>query len=423
MNYTALSLSQTPPLSVPLPYFLLAPLFAAAAALLLLVEGPEALVSRWSPTMLALTHMVTLGVLGTIMLGALQQLVPVLVGVPLPAQRPLAWGLFLLWLPGSVLLISGMAAGWPAAVQLGGGVLGVAVAVLVLLVGRSVWRSSSRHATVHAMGLALVGFAIAVAIALYLLLQFDGQLPLAHSLTTLHIGWASLGWLFLLLAGVAYQVVPMFQITPEYPPRLRRWLAPAVALLLLLWSLQRWLPGLSLLGWLLAAAVALFAVQTLRLQAKRRRRLSDVTLDFWRLAMVSLLLAVAAWAVAQFAPSQRLALMLGLLFFLGFALSAVNGMLYKIVPFLIWLHLNNRLQQAGGWQGRVPNMKQVIPERQARWQLHLHLAALLLLLAALFVPEGVLQLAAVVWLLSSLLLGWNLWQALRLYRRIGTAQQ
>ncbi|MCW8829578.1 MAG: hypothetical protein OQK94_11070 [Gammaproteobacteria bacterium] len=419
MNYTALSLSQTPPPSVPLPYFLLTPLFAATAALLLLLEGPQALATRWSPTMLALTHLMTIGVLGTTMLGALQQLVPVLVGVPLPAQRPVAWGLFLLWLAGSVLLISAMAAGWPTLLRFGGGALTLAVAVLTALVLRSVWRSSSRHATVRAMGLAVIGFAIAVTIALYLLLRFAGQLPLAHPLTTLHIGWASLGWLFLLLTGVAYQVVPMFQITPEYPAQLRRWLAPVMVLLLLLWSLQHWWPGFSLLGWSLAAGVALFALQTLRLQTKRRRRLNDVTLDFWRLAMISLLLAVVAWAAGQLFPSSPgLELALGLLFFVGFALSAVNGMLYKIVPFLIWLHLNNRLQQAGSWQGRVPNMKQVIPERPARRQFYLHLAALALLLVALYLPGMVLQAAAVVWLLSSLSLGWNLLQALRLYWRI-----
>jgi hypothetical protein len=129
----------------------------------------------------------------------------------------------------------------------------------------------------------------------------------------------------------------------------------------------------------------LFAVQTLVLQARRRRRLADVTLDFWRLAMLSLLLAVGSWGALPFLPAARLELAVGLLFFVGFAVSAVNGMLYKIVPFLIWLHLNNRLQRSGRWQGRVP---------------------------ALAPP------AALALLLSALGLWWNLLLALRLYRRL-----
>jgi hypothetical protein len=224
--------------------------------------------------------------------------------------------------------------------------------------------------------------------------------------------------LLLLLAGVAYQVVPMFQITPAYPAILRRWLAPGMATLLLAWSLHLLWPVLSLLAWLLLGGVVLFAIQTLRLQAKRRRRLTDVTLDFWRLAMACLLLAAVAWAALTPVPSPRLALAVGLLFFVGFAVSTVSGMLYKIVPFLIWLHLNNRLQQAGRPQGRVPNMKQVIPERHARWHYRLHLLALLLLGAALLSPELLRVPAALVWLASSLLLWGNLWQAVRLFRRI-----
>ncbi len=418
MNYTALSLNQTPPLSVPLPYFLAAPLFAAVAAMGLLFAGPEFLASRWTPGMLALTHLLTVGFLGTTMLGAMQQLVPVLVGVPLPSQRAVAYLLFPLWIAGACLLILGMGRATPVMVQSGGALLALAVGVFVLLVGYSLWRSSSRHATVRSMALAIAALAVTVSLALYLILSFSGQLPLAHPLTGLHIGWGSIGWVFILLAGVAYQVVPMFQITPEYPLTLRKWLAPAVWGILVLWSLQGFFAPLIHSAWLLAAGLVVFALQTLRLQARRRRKLADVTLDFWRLAMVSLTLSVLVWAFGQRFSGIPVELLVGLLFFVGFALSAVNGMLYKIVPFLIWLHLNNRLQQAGQWQGKVPNMKQVVPERHARWQFRLHVSAQFLLIAGLVIPVVPIQAGAALWLLSSLALGWNLTGALRLYLRI-----
>jgi hypothetical protein len=94
-------------------------------------------------------------------------------------------------------------------------------------------------------------------------------------------------------------------------------------------------------------------------------------------------------------------------------------MLYKIVPFLIWLHLNKRLQRAGKWQGKVPNMKQVIPERQARWQFRLHLWALGSLLAAIILPVLPVPIVGALWLVNGSWLCWNLWQALRLYHRVG----
>ncbi|MGM0594183.1 MAG: hypothetical protein ACQETD_06570 [Pseudomonadota bacterium] len=417
MNYTALSLSQTPPLSVPLPYFLSAPLFLAAAALLLLSGGADLLATRWSPQMLALTHLVTLGFLGTVMLGAVQQVVPVLIGVPLWRARALAWAVLVLWLPGVVLLTVGMGGAQAQTAQIGGVLLAAAAGLFLLAVAASLLRARTRHATRPAMALALLALAPTVAIALYLLLRFEGLLPLAHPLTRLHIGWGAMGWIFLLIVGVAYQVVPMFQITPEYPRHLRRALAPLSAALLLLWSGSHLVPGLVWVGGLLGLAALLFAAQTLWLQQHRRRRLADVTLDFWRLAMGSLVLAVLAWAALWLWSAAWLALMVGLLFFLGFAASAVSGMLYKIVPFLIWLHLNNRLQQTGRPQLRVPNMKQVIPERNARWQLRLHLLALFVLAAALPGPHWLTPAAALVWLSSALLLGYNLLLGLLCYRR------
>jgi hypothetical protein len=419
LNYTALSLNQAPPLSVPLRFFLTAPLFLAAAALLLMLGGDDLLAGRWSPTMLALTHLVTLGFLGICMVGAVQQLLPVLLGTPLHSPRLVATLLHLPMVAGIATLVAGMGLSQPLLLQLGSDLLLPALLLFILVTASCLWRSPSRHATVAAMGLALLGLLLLATIAVGLLLSGQWHTPMAHPYTRLHIGWGALGWIGALLMGVAYQVVPMFQITPEYPVLLRRWLIPTLALLLLGWSLSLvWLPQLSPLpGHLLALLMLLFAGQTLWLQEQRRRRLADVSLDFWRLAMGSLILAVLTWVGAQWYDGPRLELLAGVLFLLGFATSAVNGMLYKIVPFLVWLHLNNRLQARGSWQGGVPNMKQIIAVSAMRWQFRLHLVALALLLATVLLPAIPVALAAILWLLNALYLWWNLLQALQLYRK------
>ncbi len=420
MNYTALSLSQTPPLSVPFRFFLTAPLFLAAAALLLIPSGNALEVGRWSPAMLALTHLITLGFLGLCMVGALQQLLPVLTATSLRSPSRVSTLLHLLMTPGIALLVAGMGLSEPMLLQWGSALLLPALLAFILLVGHGLWRSTSRHATVPAMGLALLGLLLLGSIALWLLWQGQWYLPLAHPVTTLHVGWGALGWIGALLIGVAYQVVPMFQITPEYPARLRRWLIPALVILLLVWSaLYLWYPLLAIVpASLLALLFMLFAMQTLRLQQQRKRRLADVTLDFWQLAMGCLMLAVVTWGLGQWLAWPPLELLLGALFLLGFAASAVNGMLYKIVPFLVWLHLNNRLQAQGSWQGSVPNMKQVIPVSDTRRQFRLHLFALLVLLVTLGLP-GTLPtwIAGGLWLANAGYLWWNLFQALRLYRK------
>jgi hypothetical protein len=105
----------------------------------------------------------------------------------------------------------------------------------------------------------------------------------------------------------------------------------------------------------------------------------------------------------------------GMLFVAGFAVSVVNGMLYKIVPFLAWFHLQ---AQQGILAAGLPSMKDYLPERRAQGQFLAHLAALACLSAAPFAPAlavpGGLLLAA-----SSAWLGWNLVGAVRLYSAHG----
>jgi hypothetical protein len=178
-------------------------------------------------------------------------------------------------------------------------------------------------------------------------------------------------------------------------------------------------PATDLVDAALAAGILLFAVATLRLQSRRRRKLPDVTLDYWRLGMVSLIASVAVWLVARFSPawadSDAYPLLLGILFIGGFAVSVVNGMLYKIVPFLAWFHLQSQLQAKAG---SIPTMKDMIAERWMRGQFRLHLAACALLAAVPFWPQLGIAAGSVLGL-SALLLWINLLSAVRRFTRHG----
>ncbi len=420
MNASALSLEQTPPLSVPLRFFLSAPVFGAAAALVLVVVGGDAVTVRWAPITLGLTHLLTLGFLAMVMVGAVQQLLPVLVGSPVPHARSVSRVLHGLLTLGTAMLVLGLAGGGTGLMHGAAGLLGSGFLLFAAVTAYCLLRARSGHFTVAAMALSIAALVVTVGFGLYLAIGYTGAVPLARQFTNLHLGWGLLGWVALLIAGVAYQVVPMFQITPDYPRALMRFLAPALFLLLGLWSLGRGtqvLPGTvaSAAGGLVGAGVIVFAVATLNLQFRRKRRLPDVTLDFWRLAMTSLLVAVAGWAAGQLFGRVP-ELLLGVLFIVGFAMSAVNGMLYKIVPFLIWLHLNNQRQSAGLSLVGVPNMRKIIPESAMRWQFRVQTGTLVLLAGAtvwpwLARPAGLFLLVSMLWL------GWNLLSAQRLYRR------
>lgn len=419
-----LSLQQAPPLSVPLRFFLSAPLFGLAAAGLLLWLGPDALASRWSPGALALSHLLVLGVLTMVMCGALLQMLPVLAGAPVARPRRVAGLCHGLLVLGTLSLAAGFLGAGQGGFRVAVVLLGFGLGGFLAVVGFGLARAPQVHDSVRGMRWALLGLAVTLGLGLSLGLGHSGLgLPLRRwPLTDLHLAWGLLGWIATLVAVVAWQVVPMFQMTPPYPPWLRRWLAPGLFALLgwhALAVLRGWpLAQLPALG--LAAALAVFALITLRLLARRRRQIGDASVDFWRLGMAALALAAAlaaASALAPPAPAGGLALAASLLYLLGFALSVVNGMLYKIVPFLVWLHLQQRLSARIEVRHHIvlPNMKSILPEPRCRRQFTLHLVALAVLLAAVLLP-ALLRPAALLWLADFALLGLNLLSATRRYR-------
>lgn len=161
---------------------------------------------------------------------------------------------------------------------------------------------------------------------------------------------------------------------------------------------------------------AAFAAVTLELQRRRRRKIADPTMLFFRGAMICLLAvlfsagAMKVWPIL--AESPRSPYWLGVLILPGVFVSAINGMLYKIVPFLNWLHL----QRAMGLGMLPPNMKEMIPDRAMNVQMWLHFAAVGILLAAALWPS-LARLGGGVFAASCALLGWNLIGAVRVYRR------
>jgi hypothetical protein len=428
----SLSFDQAPPLAIPLRYFLSAPLFSLAAAVLLLFRGADALASRWSPVTLALTHLLTLGFLAMAMIGALLQILPVVAGVLIPWRDRTAGGVHVLLTCGTALLAAAFWWSQPVLFKLALLLLGGAFAWLLVACAVGFWlaRRAAPTATVSAIRMAVCALLIAVTLGTTLAgaLAWRLDLPLML-LTELHVAWGLPGWVGLLIVGVAFQVIPMFQVTPHYPRPLARWLPLALFLLLVLWSAATVISPNSpsrlkdAAAILLLTGVMLFALTTLYLLSRRTRPKPDATTLFWRAAMASLLACALLWLLQVAGYAKPMPMTLGVLFVYGFGYSAVNGMLYKIVPFLVWYHLqNSQVTQ----RRAVPGIKAILADRVAVRQFWSHFAALLLILAATIwvtiwpttAPPALTGIAAAALCLSSGWLWWHLFSAARVHARL-----
>lgn len=429
MKVAPLSTDQAPPIGVPLRFFAVAPFFLILAALLLAMSGSNPFADMRSPALLAATHCITLGFMAMIMLGAIQQMLPVVIGSPMPASRLVAWLTFLPLAAGTLLLSGGFMLGKPALLNLSWPLLGFAFLIFISASLFSLARATAQNATKIAILLSILSLAVAATLGILLARGYATGLALPYTkLATAHISLALGGWVALLIAGVCYQVVPMFQLTPNYPKWLTTILAPAIftALLLnlmplVLEALPHWIGFIAeIIFW---SSASCFAAVTLRLQNQRRRRVPDATLSFFRLGMLSLLLAALFSLAAQLSPTTHdyFNTLTVLAFLAGFAMSLTQGMLYKIVPFLVWFHLFRggiNAVKAG-----IPNMKEIIPERWMWRHWWLHVSTLLALLLAPWWNVAA-WLVMIGLLLQGMLLSYAIFTGISVYRRtLGRIEQ
>lgn len=412
MDTRTLSVHESPPLGSVLSAFLVAPWFVAVAGLVLLRGGARALTNRYAPSVLAVTHLVTIGFLMMTASAAVFQLLPVLSGRSvrgLPLVAPLVQGGFGL---GALALAAAFLCRRPSLFMGAAILLGCATGAFLIPTAMALW-SPTQHKTIFLMRYALIALAVALILGLAMAIArahaSAAFLPLAHPV------WAFTGF-FILWAGVAWQVLPMFQGVRSWSHRLGAWIAPALMGegVWVSWGLAGYGPAGLVRALLLAmvGTIGLSAAFILKRLWSRGRLRRDAMTYFWYLALTSLIAAcfIGVMLVLGYAQSPRWPLVFGVLALLGAAVSFIDGMLYKIVPFLVWMHLQRQ-------HGRTSLLMQgVISGRRTMVHFAVHLLALVTLLIAIFWRPAA-PLAAVLWVGAGADLGLNLASAALSYRR------
>ncbi len=419
---TALSLDESPPLSAPLRFFLSAPAHAIAAGVVVSAAPGAVTASRWTGEALAVVHLLALGFLTQVTCGALLQLLPVAVGAAVPRVRLAALSCHLGLNLGTGLLVAAFLGAGRGLFVAAGAVLLFTLLSFSAAAALSLARSRAIGPTLPVLRLAVASLAVTAGLGFTLALGLGlvWSAPIA-TLVPLHAAWGLLGFALSLLAGVAYLVVPMFQLTPAYPVPLARAVPWAVGLGLAGWTVggAAGLPEVALAGAAALASVTVaFVAQTLLLQAASKRRVRDTTVWAWRLGLACLLLATAPASALSLGRLEGwrapLEYVTGVLLLVGAFPSFISGMLYKIVPFLVWLH---RSRAGPG----APLMHQVIGEPGPRGQLVAHAASLALLVAGAVWPAAA-SLGGALFAASQAVLALNLAVAISVYRAAGRAR-
>jgi len=410
--FNGLSLDQAPPIQSVLRFFASVPFFGISFSLLLIVF-PDSILIASHPFAMSALHLLVLGVITMSMFGALFQMQSVLGGKPIPAPLGNAWIIHTLFTLGVISLCSGFGFGNAvmfviASVLLGSSIVYLLQLMLPLLFGGII------HDTLKGMRLALIALGTTLFLGVYLTHSYanEDMGSWFETIRSLHYSFALAGWIGALIISVAFQVIEMFYVTDSYglwcKQNAFKIIATALVIktaLAFLWSDYAWLPD-TVIGALLLG----FAVTTIKRLRSRKRRVSDPSIFFWYLGVALLTLSIFSYLFYLVIPMPEL-LMISLIGFLFFALSIILGMIGKIIPFLVWFHLNS-----SGYLD-APMMHEIIPSKRSQTLFGLMLAASSIgLIGVFFTP--MIALSGLLFLLLFILLGYNIFGAITIYRKV-----
>ncbi len=403
MGPGSLATAQAPSLTLPLPYIVASLVSFAALGTLAVVAADSLARSYFTPAVLALTHVATLGWGTMIVMGAMYQLVPVVLGVPIRHEWAGKIG-FWVFAWGALVLIASFWAWRMWELALGGVLLLAGVGLFLFNMARTLAAVRQWNITGRFLVVALAYFTLTAGLGVLLALDkqfhFLGGVEMFNLAGHAHLG--IVGWFTLIIMGVSYKLVPMFSLSHATGENLARIILVAVGL---------GLAGLSLslvsdadratvltFGGTAALGAYLFAYDTRRILSRRLRKPLGLTLSYYVLAVgylvvgttFGLTLGLGLWEGRLSQNAQ--AMIYAYLGLGGWVSLTIMGMLHKIVPFLVWF---NRYSTKAGREP-VPLLKDMLDERFGWVALGLWNAGLLGSIGALAVSDaGWLRMAGV----------------------------
>lgn len=407
-----------------LSYFGVAMGSLALAELLMATGLADPISGVSSAWVLVAVHLTTIGWATLLILGALQQFVPVLTTKELASQ--MASGLTLVAITAGLLLLLGGFLSLPQGIwnatlwmlPVGGGLVIVGVLAALGNLGVTLARAWPWELPVWFIVAGLIFLFLTVALGFTFALGWVAPTALTPGLLShlgrglvAHVVGGLAGWLTLTAMGVAYKLLAMFTLSSEHRGWWGRLAFGATGLGLAAAWLGQWDNAhvLIVTGWILGwFGLGVFLVDMARLFRARKRRALELNARMGQWALGSLALALAAsLAIAMVHQWGRWVAAWVFFWLYGWIGGLGLSQLYKIVPFLTWLEVYG----SGMGKRRTPRVLDLVHETRdfpAYWAYFAAVLAASLSLA--FQSEDVFRAAMGVALLATLDIGRALWR-------------
>ena len=355
----------TAPLLVPL-IFLMTGQLGWLGELLLLALHPRALVAGnfGRASLIAATHLFTLGFLTMTIMGILHQLVPVTLNLK-PRRTSVVMIQYTLMTMGTGSFTGGFLAHNPWFIALGASSLSLAILLFVVLIAGSLRKAQDHPFHSRFIQSALGYLTVTVVLGLMLAWNFISPWGIPPTLLLSHIAVAVGGFAGFLLMGLSYKLSIMF-FPSKSAVRHGEWvfnLLHGAVIAEFLAGLLKW--HFAVIGGVLALMASFgYVWDVLDLWRQRRNAYRDPVLYTVGLGTVFFIVDWLLMGVIILSHRVFLIPAVAFLLFNGWFGFSILGYTQKILPFVLWLH---RYSHVHG-RGKVPRLNEIFPED---WSWHI----------------------------------------------------
>jgi hypothetical protein len=297
-------------------------------------------------SLLALVHLMTLGFIGAMIIGASYQLIPVALQAPLLSVR-LGRISFWFYLGGLVLFLIGLTREWLPGLSISRTLLGVAFTLYITVVAGTFVHAPHKDSVAWHILLGSVMSGVGMTLGVMLAFNKSSGFLAGRLLDILaaHIIIMLVGWVAITFTGVAYRLIGMFTLAEKHLSHRLSWtelgLVGGGSSLIALRFVFSWplLIGQAGAAMILVGFVV-FTVQIGRMYRKRMRRTFDIHVPIALAAAAFMILSGASLLAGMMVHStaaEPLWMATGWLAIFGVISTAIQGFFYKISTFLVWL--------------------------------------------------------------------------------------
>jgi len=361
----AISQDFAPPFKLIAPYFIIGAISFVLSVAFLFGFDISNVTSMNSDT-LSWVHIFLLGFVMMVILGAMAQLVPVVLEVGHFAVD-LYYIIYPLLVIGTLLMSYGFFNS-AALLPYGGIVVLISLLIFVVETFLTIKKVKKLNLVMMSVLLANIFLFLGLIFGILMALGYAGTINIdIGNLLKAHIYLVLAGYVGVTIMGMSLILLPMFWLSHSFswkPVKLALSMI-SISVLFVMFAAIFENDILEYTGYIgTLVALGLYFYQIYIIYKTRVRLDNDIYLHSLLFSYGSLICILIMGIVYLIYPSTNILLTIGWVLFLGYITFIINGHLYKIIPFLVWYE---RFSPLIGKQ-KVPMLADMVPKKSAKFQ-------------------------------------------------------